>query len=43
MHRGEGPTIEISGDTIGTPHAAKIRSGEYPRIEVFFDAEEGSN
>jgi hypothetical protein len=32
----ESDSVEIAGDTIGSPYAQMIRNGEIPRVEVFF-------
>jgi hypothetical protein len=32
----ESVSVEIRGDTIGTPYSQMIRNGEIPRVEVFF-------
>jgi hypothetical protein len=42
IHQNDGKSTEIKGDTIGSPFAQDIRAGEYDRIEVFFDAQEGT-
>jgi hypothetical protein len=32
----ESESVEIAGDTVGSPYAQMIRSGEVDRVEVFF-------
>ena len=43
IHQNDRESIEIHGDTIGAPYAQELRAGKYGSIEVFFDAQEGSN